>query len=52
MSNADKLKFRYSVIEFAEDFIDFQLNFKKPEEVSINLDPERLIVKLKGFRDE
>ena len=52
MTDSGNLKFSYSVVKVAEDSIDFQLKFKTPEEVSINFDPERLILKLKGFRDE
>ena len=51
MTDAGKLKFSYKVVKVAEDSIDFQLKFKTPEDVSINFEPERLIVKLNGFRD-
>ena len=52
MTDTGNLKFSYSVVKVSEDSIDFQLNFEKPDEVSINFDPERLIIKLKDFRDE
>ena len=52
MSDKDSLGFKYSVVDYDDKSIDFQLLFDKPEEVSINTDPETLIVNLDGFRDQ
>ena len=52
MTDAENIKFGYDIVKVDEDYIDFQLRFENPEEISIHNDKERLIVNLKGFRDE
>lgn len=51
MSDPEELGFKWSIEDFSEERISIQLEFENPDVISINPDPEELVVYIKNLYD-
>ena len=51
MSDPAELGFQWSIEEFSKDNLNIKLNFDNPDLISINPEPEELIVQIKDLHD-
>ena len=52
MSDKERLKFEYSVLEFSAKNLKVTLVFENPSDVSSNSEKDSLVVRLENFRDK
>ena len=51
MSDPEELGFQWSIENFSEEEFTIKLEFENPEVISVNPDPEELIVYIKNLYD-
>ena len=52
MSDPEELGFTWSIEDFSKESISIQLEFENPDVISINPDPEELVVYIKNLYDQ
>ena len=52
MTDYKQLEFAYAVEEFGDNELQIKMDFAKKSYVSVQPDPDYLVIKLQEFRDE
>ena len=52
MSDKELLEFNYTVVEFNDENLQFELQFENPDLVSQQIEKDNLLIRLDNFRDD